>query len=71
MTKELELTKILEKRGINVIETDIGDRILQILDAHPSHPTGPVSHLSAKEIAKGLSIYYKRSIDKDPMKVLS
>lgn len=70
VTKELELTKILEKRGINVIETDIGDRILQILDAHPSHPTGPVSHLSAKEIAKGLSIYYKRSIDENPDEIV-
>lgn len=58
VTKELELTKFLEKNGLTVVETDIGDRILQILDAKPSHPTGPVTHLSAKEIAKGISKYY-------------
>ncbi len=58
VTKELELTKFLEKNGLTVVETDIGDRILQILDAKPSHPTGPVTHLSTKEIAKGISKYY-------------
>jgi len=58
VTKELGLTKFLETKGVTVIETDIGDRILQILDAKPSHPTGPVTHLSAQEIAKGISGYY-------------
>ena len=28
VTKEIELTKALEKNGITVVETDIGDRIL-------------------------------------------
>lgn len=58
VTKEIELTKALEKNGITVVETDIGDRILQLLGTKPSHPTGPVAHLSAKEIAKRLSAHY-------------
>src|SRR3989337_166188 len=66
VTKEIELTKALEKKGLTVIETDIGDRILQILKASPSHPTGPVTHLSAKEIAIGLSEHYKTAIKNDP-----
>lgn len=66
VTKELDLTKTLEKKGINIIETDIGDRILQILDANPSHPTGPVAHISAKDMAKELSIYFKISIKGNP-----
>ncbi len=70
VTKEIELTKALEKKGVTVIETDIGDRILQILKANPSHPTGPVTHLSAKEIAKGLSGYYKRHIKDDPDEIV-
>lgn len=52
VTKELELTKALEAKGIQVIETDIGDRILQVLHLHPSHPTGPIAHVSAKSIAR-------------------
>lgn len=66
VTKELELTKFLEKNGLTVVETDIGDRILQILDAKPSHPTGPVTHLSAKEIAKGISKYYDLPVTETP-----
>lgn len=66
VTKELELTKFLETKGLTVIETDIGDRILQILDSKPSHPTGPVTHLSAKEIAKGISKYYNLPVTETP-----
>lgn len=66
VTKEIEITKVLEKKGLTVVETDIGDRILQILKASPSHPTGPVTHLSAKEIAKGLTEHYKTAIKDDP-----
>ena len=66
VTKELELTKFLEKNGATVVETDIGDRILQILHAKPSHPTGPVTHLSAKQIAKGISKYYDVPVTETP-----
>jgi L-lactate utilization protein LutB len=70
VTKEIELTKALEKKGLTVVETDIGDRILQLLKASPSHPTGPVTHLSAKEIAKGLSEYYGMKIKDDPEEIV-
>lgn len=70
VTKEIELTKALEKEGLTVVETDIGDRILQILGAKPSHPTGPVTHLSAKDIAKGLSKYYSIPIKDNPEEIV-
>jgi L-lactate utilization protein LutB len=70
VAKEIELTKALEKEGLTVVETDIGDRILQILDTKPSHPTGPVTHLSAKDIAKGLSKYYDTAIKGDPEEIV-
>ncbi len=70
VTKELELTKSLEKKGLTVVETDIGDRILQLLAAHPSHPTGPVAHLSAKEIARRLSAYYSQPIKENPEEIV-
>lgn len=70
VTKEIEITKTLEKKGMTVIETDIGDRILQILKANPSHPTGPVTHLSAKDIAEGLSKHYKIQIKDEPEEIV-
>jgi L-lactate utilization protein LutB len=66
MTKEIELTTELESQGIEVIETDIGDRILQVLKGSPSHPTGPVAHLSAKKIAEELSDFYSTDISNAP-----
>ena len=71
VTKEIKLTSELESRGIEVIETDIGDRILQVLKCKPSHPTGPVSHLSAKTIAEGLSALYDKNISEDPEDIIS
>jgi L-lactate dehydrogenase complex protein LldG len=71
VTKELELVTEMESRGIQVIETDIGDRILQILKCKPSHPTGPVAHLSAKTIAEELAKYYGRTIGEDPEDIVS
>lgn len=66
VTKEIELTGELEKHGIEVIETDIGDRILQVLKLKPSHPTGPIAHISAKKIAEGLSSFYQQEISENP-----
>ena len=70
VTKEIELTKALEKKGITVVETDIGDRILQLLNASPSHPTGPVAHLSAKDIAKRLSAHYNKPVKENPEEIV-
>lgn len=70
VTKEIELTSELEKRGIEVIETDIGDRIMQVLKSKPSHPTGPIAHLTAKAIAEGLSRFYDKDISKDPEEIV-
>jgi len=66
VTKEIDLTHELEKHGIEVIETDIGDRILQVLKLKPSHPTGPIAHMSAKKIAEGLSSFYHKKISENP-----
>jgi len=66
VTKEISLTSALESRGIQCIETDVGDRILQIMKSRPSHPTGPASHLSARKIARELSHFYGHPISEDP-----
>lgn len=70
VTKEIDLTHELEKHGVEVIETDIGDRILQILNLKPSHPTGPIAHMSAKKIAEGLSSHYHKNISEEPEEIV-
>ena len=70
VTKEIDLTHALEKHGIEVIETDIGDRILQVMNLKPSHPTGPIAHMSAKKIAEGLSAHYNKKISEEPEEIV-
>jgi L-lactate dehydrogenase complex protein LldG len=62
LTKEIGLTEALEASGIEVIETDIGDRIIQLCGDVPSHPTGPASHLTRHDIAKILSAHFGKKV---------
>ncbi len=50
---EINLKSHLADREIDVVETDLGDRILQLkkTDNKPVHPTGPASHLNVSNIA--------------------
>ena len=49
---EINVKRHLAKRGYDVVETDLGDRILQLkrTDNKPVHPTGPASHLNISKI---------------------
>ena len=50
---EINLKPHLAKKNVDVVETDLGDRILQLkkTDNKPVHPTGPASHLNILKIA--------------------
>lgn len=60
ISKEIGLTSFLVEQGIEVIETDIGDRITQIAGHRASHYTGPACHLSREDIAQILSSHLQR-----------
>jgi len=66
ISKEIGLTSYLMERGIEVVETDFGDRIIQIAGHRASHYTGPACHLSRYDIAQILSSHLTREIPPDP-----
>src|SRR4030066_81881 len=66
ISKEIGLTHFLNGHGIEVIETDIGDRIIQIAGHRASHATAPAVHLSRYEIAEILSQHLKREVPPAP-----
>jgi L-lactate dehydrogenase complex protein LldG len=66
ISKEIGLTPFLVKHDIEVIETDIGDRINQIMGGRSSHYTGPIVHLTRYEVAEVLSKHLKREIPAVP-----
>ncbi|OQC51074.1 MAG: CoB--CoM heterodisulfide reductase iron-sulfur subunit D [Euryarchaeota archaeon ADurb.Bin023] len=67
VTKEIGLHEYLEKNGVEVIETDLGDYILQLSKEKPAHPTGPACHLSRHEIAKIFSDSFGKNFEPDPL----
>jgi L-lactate dehydrogenase complex protein LldF len=51
LTEECETRPFLEKRGIEVVETDLGERIQQLDDEPPSHIVGPAFQKTPQDVA--------------------
>lgn len=69
--RELKVTDFLGGLGKTVVETDIGDRLLQITGGKPSHPTGPASHLSLKEISSALKEHFGAEAGGTPEEIVA
>jgi iron-sulfur cluster protein len=68
---EIGLSEFLEGKGVQVVETDLGDRIVQLdPDSKPSHPIGPASHLRMEDIAKIISNEFNIEIKPEPRAIL-
>ncbi|WP_336327575.1 LUD domain-containing protein [Halovenus sp. HT40] len=51
-TEEIEVNDHLESEGYDVIETDLGEYVIQMAEEKPSHLIGPAMHKSSAEIAE-------------------
>ena len=52
LTDECEMRPFLENRGIEIIETDLGERIQQLDDEPPSHIVVPAVHKLRGDVAE-------------------
>ncbi len=52
VSEEIELEHFLKKHGIEALETDLGEFIVQIDHDHPSHIVRPIIHKNRREIAR-------------------
>ncbi|QIR14449.1 lactate utilization protein B [Shewanella aestuarii] len=50
LTEECHLNPYLEKHGIEVIDTDLGERIIQLNNQPPSHIVVPAIHMKKEEV---------------------
>ncbi|MCB1731247.1 MAG: lactate utilization protein, partial [Halieaceae bacterium] len=50
VTEETGLNDYLQRAGLNVMETDLGEYIIQQAGETPSHIVGPALHKSAAEV---------------------
>ncbi|MCK5055567.1 MAG: lactate utilization protein, partial [Candidatus Aminicenantes bacterium] len=55
-SEEIQLNTFLEKRGFTVIETDLGEWIIQLRKEGPSHMVMPAIHLSRYQVSDLFSL---------------
>ncbi len=65
-TEELHLNEFLESHGIESLESDLGEYIVQLLGQKPYHIVTPAMHLSKEEIAKLFHERFGTPIDATP-----
>ena len=69
---EIGLSEFLEKKGVTVVETDLGDRIIQLNpNTKSSHPIGPASHLRMEDIAEIISREFNIDVNPEPRAILN
>jgi L-lactate dehydrogenase complex protein LldF len=51
-SEEIGINRYLEGLGIEVVETDLGERMVQLTHTHPSHLIAPAIHLTKEDAAK-------------------
>ncbi len=51
-TEEIKLNEALDEAGVRVVETDLGEWILQLAGERPSHIIAPAVHLNRTQVAE-------------------
>ncbi len=51
LSEEIELNDALRDAGIQSLETDLGEYLVQLDGSRPSHPTAPALHMTKEDIA--------------------
>ncbi len=49
-TEEIGLLPVLEANGIKMVETDLGEYIVQVNESYPSHIVMPVMHMTKEQV---------------------
>jgi L-lactate dehydrogenase complex protein LldF len=65
VTEEIALNEFLERDGLEVVETDLGEWIIQLAGDRPSHITAPATHLTKEKVAEIISRKLGRTVPAD------
>lgn len=66
VTEEITLNPALEAAGIDVVETDLGEWIMQLAGEHPSHLIAPAVHKTREQVAALFSKEVGYELPADP-----
>ncbi len=64
-SEEIHLNASLEKAGVDVCETDLGEWIVQLAHQRPSHMVLPAIHMTRQEVAELFSRQTQQQLDAD------
>ncbi len=66
LAEEIELNGALEAVGVRVVETDLGEYVVQLDGDRPSHVIAPIIHKTAGEVRDLFSRHAGRQLSDDP-----
>jgi L-lactate dehydrogenase complex protein LldF len=52
VSEEIHLNVALQKAGLDVVETDLGEYIVQLADDQPSHIVAPIIHMTRADVGR-------------------
>jgi iron-sulfur cluster protein len=70
-SEEIRLNHVLEKEGIEVVESDLAEFILQLADEQPSHSLAPALHYSRERITALFKRKFKTDLPLDTGEALT
>jgi iron-sulfur cluster protein len=70
VSEEIGLNRFLEEKGYKVVETDLGEWIVQLAGERPSHITAPALHKTKEEVAKLIGEHLRLEVPSDPSEIV-
>ncbi|MEN3047963.1 MAG: LUD domain-containing protein [Candidatus Caldarchaeales archaeon] len=70
-SEEIHLNEAFVSAGIEVVETDLGERVVQLAGERPSHILGPALHMGREVVAAVLSRSLGEEVDPDPRSIVA
>src|SRR5205814_7693655 len=68
-TEEIHLNAALEGEGIESIETDLGEYIVQLRNEPPYHIVTPAMHLSKEDVAQTFNEKFSLPVNSTPQEI--
>ena len=65
-TEEIDINPVLEKHGVETLETDLGEFIVQVAGEKPYHIVTPAMHKSKKDVAELFHKKFNTDINSTP-----
>ena len=68
-TEEIHVNEALTENGIESLETDLGEFIVQLRNEHPYHIVTPAMHLSKEDVAKTFNEKFNLPLSSTPKEI--